>query len=35
VGRQFGYNITLVCQDGNETHTVVIDPDIIITPGTP
>ncbi len=35
VGRQFGYNITLECQDGNETHTVVIDPDIIITPGTP
>ncbi len=30
-GRQFGYNITLVCQDGDETHTVVIDPDIIIT----
>ena len=34
VGRQFGYNITLECQDGNETHTVVIDPDIIITSGT-
>ena len=27
----FGYNITLVCQDGSDTYTVVIDPDIIIT----
>ena len=30
-GRQFGYNITLECQDGSDTYTVVIDPDIIIT----
>ncbi len=30
-GRQFGYNITLECQDGGNTYTVVIDPDIIIT----
>ena len=27
----FGYNITLECQDGSDTLTVVIDPDIIIT----
>ncbi len=26
----FGYNITLECQDGSDTYTVVIDPDIII-----
>ena len=33
VGR-FSYNITLECQDGNaDPLTVVIDPDIIITPG--
>ena len=30
-GRRFGYNITLECQDGGNTYTVVIDPDIIIT----
>jgi hypothetical protein len=30
-GRQFGYNITLECQDQGNTYTVVIDPDIIIT----
>ncbi len=30
-GRRFGYNITLECQDGSDTYTVVIDPDIIIT----
>ena len=30
-GRRFAYNITLVCQDGTNTYTVVIDPDIIIT----
>lgn len=27
----FKYNITLECQDGSDTYTVVIDPDIIIT----
>ena len=32
-GRQFGYDITLECQDSGNTYTVVIDPDIIITPG--
>ena len=30
-GKRFGYNITLECQDGSDTYTVVIDPDIIIT----
>ena len=30
-GRRFGYGITLECQDGSNTYTVVIDPDIIIT----
>ena len=30
-GRRFGYNITLECQDGSDTYTVVIDPDLIIT----
>lgn len=30
-GRRFGYNITLECQDGSDTYTVVIDPDVIIT----
>ncbi|MCH8255571.1 MAG: hypothetical protein IID06_09495 [Gemmatimonadetes bacterium] len=30
-GQRFGYNITLECQDGSDTYTVVIDPDIIIT----
>ncbi len=41
-GRAFGFcgashlvEFTLECQDGNEMHTVVIDPDIIIMPGTP
>jgi len=32
-GRQFGYDIILECQDAGNTYTVVIDPDIIITPG--
>ena len=27
----FGYNITLECQDGSDTLTVVIDPEVIIT----
>ena len=34
-GRRFGYNITLDCKDGSNTYTVVIDPDLIITPITP
>ena len=34
-GRRFGYDITLECQDGSNTYTVVIDPDLIITPITP
>ncbi|MCH7684201.1 MAG: hypothetical protein IIB35_10885 [Gemmatimonadetes bacterium] len=32
-GRRFAYNITLECEDAGNTYTVVIDPDIIITPG--
>ncbi len=33
-GRTYQYDITLQCQDGNaDSLTVVIDPDIIITPG--
>lgn len=32
-GRRFAYNITLVCEDAGNTYAVVIDPDIIITPG--
>ena len=32
-GRRYQYNITLQCQDGDsDPMTVVIDPDIIITP---
>ena len=34
-GRRFGYDITLEGQDGSNTYTVVIDPDLIITPITP
>lgn len=31
---RWGYNITVVCQEGNnDPRTVVIDPDVIITPG--
>ena len=29
-GRRYQYDITLICQDGNTSYTVVIDPDVEI-----